>query len=346
MKKNTKYTIIILCVLIVFIGGGYYLLKQSTKVSKNPAGTVGNSAGNLQNGGLYCESEGVVYFSNPYDNHFLYAMNSDETNCHRVNTSMVRLINSGKEDLYYYQYDTAGSDEYGFISNLGGLFRSSKKGGRTVCLKKNTIGGALLIDNTIYYLNYKNKGGYDLYRIGVDKTKDELVLDGIVDPSCYSNQSIYYQVQDSKEEHHLYRYDLSSQTTEPVFAKDIWYPQAFGSFIYYLDIHNNYALCRYDTMTGSDVTLVSDRIDCYNVTGEYIYFQVNSKEDPYLGMITYDGSNKTRIASGNFTNLNATTKYLYFNAFGADTPVYHVPIGTTNVSTFSAGMEAMKKYNK
>lgn len=344
MIKRTKYTIIILLVLILVIGGGYYFIKLGNKLTPNPVGTVGNTAGNLQNGGLYCESDGIVYFCNPYDHYFLYSMNVDESNCKRVNTSMVRNINAGAECLYYYQYDSDGSNEYGFISNYGGLFRSSKNGGRTVCLKKNTIGSLILLDNTIYYLNYDSAGGYDLYQISPDKKNDQLVLDGIADPSCICNGKFYFQIQDSTVNHYLNCYDPKTKSITVALSKDVWYPQCYGTHIYYLDVHNNYALCRFDVVTGSDETLTTERIDCYNVTGDYIYYQVNSKNDPYLAMMRNDGSMQTRIMSGYYTNINATSKYVYFNAFGSDTPVYHIPIGTTNFSNFTSGMDAMKKY--
>lgn len=344
MPKKVKYTIIIITIAILSIGGGIYYLRFGKQIPPNPKGTIGNTAGNLYNNGLYCESDGIVYFANPYDHYFLYSMKVDESSCQRVNTSMVRNINAGKEYLYYYQFDSKASTEYGFINNLGGIFRSSKKGGRTVCVKKNLIGNLLLLENDIYYLNYDSSGNYNLYSIKTDGKSDQLVTEGYADPSCICNGKIYFTINDSAKNHFLNSYNPKTKELNVVFAKDVWYPQCFGSYIYYLDVHNGYALCRYDTASGTDQILTSERIDCFNVTGEYIYYQVNSKDDPYLGMMYYDGSMQTRVISGNYTNLNCSSKYLYFNAFGNDTPIYHVPLGSTQISNFTAGMDAMKKY--
>ena len=54
-----------------------------------------------------------------------------------------------------------------------------------------------------------------------------------------------------------------------------------------------------------------------------------------------DGSNPEVVAEGNYENINLTSTYAYFNAFGASTPVYHTPVnGPVNVTTFSAAMDA------
>jgi len=50
------------------------------------------------------------------------------------------------------------------------------------------------------------------------------------------------------------------------------------------------------------------------------------------------------VASGNYTNINLTSTYAYFNAFGMDVPVYHTPVnGPVNVTTFTAAMDAVEK---
>lgn len=346
MAKGMKLSLIFIIIISVLIGSSLFLIKIQNRVRENPPGTIGNTAGNLQNGGLFCESDGIVYFSNPYDNNYLYSMNADETDCKRINTSMVRFINAGVDEIYYYQYDSYSSEEYGFISHLGGLFRSPKKGGRTVCLKKNTIGTVLLVDNTLYYLNYEGNGNYNLNSITTAKKEDQRILDGIADPSCYSDGYLYYVLQDSTQNHYLNSYHLKTGTQTIVYTKDIWYPQAHGSYIYFLDVHNDYRLCRYEPATGVYEQLTDERIECYNLCGDYIYYQVNSSVEPYLGMMKTDGSMQTKLIGGNYTNINCTSNYVYFMPFGSDSVMYHAPIGSTYISDFTVPLDAMKKYYK
>ena len=64
MKKSFKITAVAIAVL--FLGAVSFLFTLSRRIAMNPAGTVGNTAGNLNNDGLFCEYDGTVYFLNPY----------------------------------------------------------------------------------------------------------------------------------------------------------------------------------------------------------------------------------------------------------------------------------------
>ena len=60
-----------------------------------------------------------------------------------------------------------------------------------------------------------------------------------------------------------------------------------------------------------------------------------------------DGSNVEIVASGNYTHINATSRYVYFTAFEVETPVYRTPVsGPISVTTFDAAREAALKYAK
>ena len=69
MKKVIIGIIAILLCLAIFWGNKF--LTPETKM--NQGFVNGNTAGNLYNGGLFCEYNGVIYFSNPNDNGRLYS---------------------------------------------------------------------------------------------------------------------------------------------------------------------------------------------------------------------------------------------------------------------------------
>ena len=77
MKKALKFMIpgiILLITLILIIARA-----RSNKIPSNSEYAIGNLAGNLMNGGYFCESDGTIYFANPYDSNRLYSMTTD---CH------------------------------------------------------------------------------------------------------------------------------------------------------------------------------------------------------------------------------------------------------------------------
>ena len=71
LKKSVKITLgIIIIALIIGIGA---LLMLSQRIVMNPEGTVGNTAGNLNNDGRFCEYDGTVYFLNSFDAHLRWS---------------------------------------------------------------------------------------------------------------------------------------------------------------------------------------------------------------------------------------------------------------------------------
>ena len=73
MKKYLKIIIPLILICIT----GLVIYHFVSKVKLNSSYVNGNTAGNLYNAGLFCESDGEVFFSNTNDNGRLYAINID-----------------------------------------------------------------------------------------------------------------------------------------------------------------------------------------------------------------------------------------------------------------------------
>ena len=108
-----------------------------------------------------------------------------------------------------------------------------------------------------------------------------------------------------------------------------------------MDVSSDYRLCRYSLSQNTVEILTQDRVDTFNVGEGCIYYQRNSKTEPALMRTGLDGSNPEVVAEGNYENIQLTSSYAYFNAFGQELPVYHTPLnGPINVTTFSAASDA------
>lgn len=115
MKKMRPVLVILIIILVLgLLMAPKYLLKE--RIETYPDDTIGNTAGNLNNGGYFCEADGVVYFANFYDNGTLYRMTPDESGIRKLNNQTIRFLNAAGSHLYYFQE----GNEYYMVKNSWG----------------------------------------------------------------------------------------------------------------------------------------------------------------------------------------------------------------------------------
>lgn len=338
MTQKKKTALIIGVMILFFIVIGVLTVLQN-HMKPNPAGTLGNTAGNLNNKGLFCEADGKVYFSNAYDNNALYSMNLDETEMKKISNAQAQYINVGGKYLYYYQETTSASQGLGFIRPATGVYRSKTNGKDVTCLKRDPSGILTLVDNALYYQHYDNKNGMSLYRMNTNKTDDRELQKAIINPASVQNSQIYFNGIEGN--HYLYALNTLTNSITTIWEGNVWNPVAQGDYVYYMDVSNDYRLCRYSLSSQTVEVLTSDRIDTFNVYGNIIYYQKNSTTEPALKRMQVDGSNPEVVAEGNFININITSGNVYFQSFGSSVPVYQTStFGPVKVTTFEAARNA------
>lgn len=338
MKQKTRIILISVAIAVVFTGI-VILNAFAKKIPQNPAGTVGNTAGNLYNGGYFCEdSDGNVFFSNSFDNGSLYSMRADETNIKKLSSASVKSINTGGKYLYFYMSNSGASTGLGFVRRVTGVYRSDKKGRNLETLSRDPAGTLLLVDNHLYIQSLPSSGGVHFLKLGIDG-KDATVLakEKIYPASCV-NGRIYYT--SNKESLFLCQWDTHTDVSAVMVKYNMWNPIRYGDDIYFMDIHENYRLCRYNLSDETIEVLTSNRVDTFNVTSQYIYYQKSSDTQPGLMRMSPDGSEEVMIAEGIFNNINTTSRYVYFQEFGNTSTTYHVPHGSTEVTEFSGAYSA------
>ncbi len=338
MKKNWKALLFVAIILTILVISATISM-LSGRVPSNDISVTGNTAGNLNNGGLFAESGGKVYFSNAYDGGCLYSMNPDETGLTKLSRSSVNTINVGGDHLYYFMDTKGGGDGMGYVVRTFGIYRSRTNGKDTKCLDRTATAAMQLVGDHIYYQHYDNKEFTKLYKIKTDKSEKVMVYDGIINPAAAYNGIIYFN--GTEQDHYLYALDTRTDNISTVFEGNLWYPIYQDGYIYYMDVSSDYRICRYSLSGNTVEILTNDRADTYNVGGGFIYYQKNSATEPALMRMGLDGSNPEIVAEGNFENINLTSAYAYFNAFGEDSSVYHTPVnGPVSVSAFTAAADA------
>lgn len=339
MNQKLKLILIISTIVIAF--AGLLLINHfSGRIAPNPPGTVGNTAGNLYNGGYFCEdSEGNVFFANSYDSGSLYVMNADESQIKKISSSSVKSINVGENHLYYYMSDSGASTGLGFVRRVIGVYRSDKDGDNLKTLSRDPAGTLLLVDNHLYVQSIPDNGGIHLLKISTDGKEEAVLSTDKIYPASAYNGRIYYN--DNTNSHFLYQLDTNTDATALVVKYNMWNPIRHGDYVYFMDILENYRLCRYSLSENVIEVLSSERVDTFNMTDEYIYYQKSSETQPGLMRISLDGSEEIMLTEGVYNNINVTSRYVYFQEFGNLTATYRIAHGNTEVSEFLSAYNAV-----
>lgn len=338
MSKTTQSIIAIIIVVVLAAVGIIYVVNAG-KFNRIPDNAIGNTAGNLNNDGLMCEDDGIVYFSNPYDNGALYSMTPDGEDLKKLNDLSVKFINAGGKYVFFYGKKTKTTSGLGGLVSKPAMYQLPKKGGSLKALTKDVSQNMVLVGNSIYYQHYREKEGTTFARLDLkDKSSTEL-LDFMINPSCYYNGNFYYN--GLYDDHFLYSFGVNDTQPSMIWQNDIWFPIFDGEYVYYIDALNGYKLCRYSFGNNEIEILTNDKVEYYNLYDGVIYYQKNSAKEPALKRMACDGSNNEVVASGNFSSVNITSEYAYFIEFGTDFPLYYTPtFGSVNIQEFTQARDA------
>lgn len=320
---NRKGLTITIAILVIAGLIGLVIFSNIRKqIPDNPPETLGNTSGNLNNQGLFCESDGVIYFANVNDNHYLYSMNPDGSDAKLLMDVPVSFINAGGDYLYFYYADQGEVKFMGITGNMRGIYRLDKKGkdGLT-CLDRTVSGIVNLIGNTLYYQHYDNTNGMTLYYASTDGKDKGEALNKIVNPACVVYGNIYFPDQDNY--FYLNEYRPGATITNMLIEEQMYNPTLVGEYIYYINVADNYCLYRYNINDGAITKVTNVRVDDFNVYGNTIFYQQN--KNPALVRVNFDGSNPVILAEGNYCNINCTSTYTYFQPFNEDNVMYMTP---------------------
>lgn len=341
-KKSRGLTIIIIVVIFFVIAILFMFFELSKKVQLNNSPINGNTTGNLNNSGLFCEYNGILYFSNGYDNQALYSYNPDNGKCKKLVDGPTSNINVDSHYIYYTRNVSQSKETFGLsTAAFKGLYRMELNGTKNTCIYSGTIGSAQLINNKIFFQNYSNDYGIHLFSVGIDGTDALEVLAEAVNPTGYYNNSLIFA--NTNDSHHVTMMNPETQQKETLYDGNCYAPVIQDNCLYYMDIDNNYSLAKVDLTTKEKITLTTERLDTYNVYGDTIFYQVSDSERPCLKRMKTDGSSIELIENGIFNSINITENYTYFIAYDSTFPIYRTPTtGTVDVTIFNEALDAIK----
>lgn len=310
MNKKIKIIIPVIIVCIAILAIYHYF---STRIHFNDSYVNGNTSGNLYNAGLFCESNGEIFFSNQADNGKLYSMDTCKGHLKKLCDDTAMYINADKNYVYYVRSNNRSISSDTFFSfDKNSLCRISRDGGKATVLDPDPCIYASLVGNYIYYLHYDSQSSTCLYKIKIDGTGQKKLMDHYVFTCNASGQYFYYNNPSTGQ---LYQYDTATDSASLFYDCNCYKPVVIDSSnVYYMDVSQNNAIVHVNINSPNPVTLTEGKIEHFNVYGSYIFYQQGG-DNPALCVIKNDGSGYKELAKGEYSSINVTSSAVYFTDY-------------------------------
>lgn len=333
MKKRNIIALVVAILLLATSISVIFIVKDKKKIPPNPSNLVGNTAGNLYNGGYFCERNGYVYFSNSYDGGALYRMRPNESEMEKLISTETKLINVDDHNIFYYMSGSGSGEGFGYIINMNGISRADLDGSNAATLDKSNTDSLLLLGNSLLFDAQVDGVPKGLRKLDINTHEVKDVIDHkIAAASAYQGQ-LYYN--ENTKNFYLNSYNPMTDQITTFLYYDVYQPVFDGNTVYFIDIHNGYALSSYSIITGEITVLDPTRTDLFNVSKSYIYYQTSGK-NPQLKRVSLDGSSMDVIKDGVFNSICITSKYVYFKEYNNKVQTFRVDLdGSLFVQEFT-----------
>lgn len=324
MKNSVK--ILICIILILSVAGGAYFYYSSTRFKYNVETATGNTAGNLNNGGMFCEHNGKIYFSNPCDNGYLYVMDSDCSNARKLINDSVESLNVCRDYLFYVRNNLSKmASDAEYRGQMFGVYRADLNGENPEVLYDSKAAVASLYGNYLYYQHYDKDTALTLYKVKIDGKEEKKLSDTPYNPASVHDGRIYFS--DPDHQNQISYLDTQSDRVIQFYETNAYQVDAADNYIYFIDVSKGYSLVRLNTGNKTLELLYQapgGKVINYNRYGNKIFFQVEG-ENTGLYRINADGTQVEFIAPGNVNHINCTSQYTFFQYYEDSKTLYRIP---------------------
>ncbi len=321
-------TIIVIVVLILIRRG------IDVKLYDDP-NTSGNTSGNLLNGGLFCESNDKIYFTNPLDDNSLYSINTDLSHPKKLSNDNASYINAAGDYIFYTRRnDKKTTTGEGLLSlSATGLFRLTKDGKHLGKLYEEPTQTANLSGNYVYYQHYDKKKGLELYSAKIDGSSNDQLSDEGIAPYIVENGMIYFTGQD--KDHMIHSMNTNGSGKNVIYEGNCTSLIKAGEHLYYMDMNQDYALARINLDGTDPQILINNRLATYNVdeSESSAYYQVDDGKNNGLYRLDLENNEIELLAAGNYNFLHLISNYLFYESYDGDT-IYVMDLATEQSKEF------------
>lgn len=312
-NKKKIITISVIGAVVVLLIGLIVYNSISGRLRYNKAGDVGNTTGNLHNGGYFCEYKGYVYFSNKADGDSLYRMKSDGTEIEKLHSDRVSYIQVINDYIYYVRSNKT-SAEVVLRGQPYGIFRLEIGDNKAEQIYNGVVLSMRMVGNYLYFQSYieQNEDKLQLKKIKIDGTGLETLSDEDYAPICVNGEDIYFT--EIRKSHNLMRLDTTNDRIVTAAEGNFYMPTFISGYMYFIDLDKDMKLTRVNLSTNEYVVLDEGKCINYNVSEEndVIYYQLENEDDHKLCRMKLNGDNKVVVTEGDCKEIHITKNYTYF----------------------------------
>lgn len=298
--------------------------------TKAPVEYIGNSYGNIVNGGYAAFSNNEIYFIKDETSGDLYKANSDWTRSYKIASSIYpQCINIVDDWIYYsnkreggiYKIKTDGTgkskitedktesmnvvgewifyrnDSEGDYKSNGRLYKIKTDGSEKIKVIDEMTSNISVVNNKIYYLSWvlkENMYVKNLCTINIDGTSQNEILDNCRS-FIYGDDNIYYIGYDEK----LYKLDIKNNSKSLIMDDRVKEFNIDNKWIYYVKNDGLEEMYKIGVNGGGDILLSSDRTAGIHIVGDWLFYDsVKAEMFADYHRIKLDGTMKSSINEG------------------------------------------------
>ena len=333
LKANISVGLVVVALILIFV-----IAKFSGRVIPNTEGAVGNTACNLYNGGLFCEDDNKIYFSNLNDRGALYSMSKELSDFEYLQEDTAGYINNTSNYVVYSRLNYTRNDTVKRVLQFSysGIYRVAKKGSHAIGgIYAYDVGAVGLIGNKVYYQRHEKDGNMNLYCSSLDGKNEELLLEEKVVPGTLTSSKIYYG--GAEGDHYIYSFDPVTKQKVVIYKGNCYQPALIGGNIYFISLLKNYNIAKIDEYGQNPTILVEEKCSFYNVTPneQYVVYQVDDAKNNRLEMMNLSTLEKNVIKTGDYNSINIIGDRVFFREFGTDEVYYFSLSSPSQVENFN-----------
>lgn len=279
---------------------------------------IGNTAPNIQNGGLAVQQGEWIYYQNSSDTKSLYKIKADGTEKIKLNSDDSKYINIVGNWLYYAN----GNDN-------NAIYKIKTDGTGRGKIDNEFAVEVSVRGDWIYYV----ASDYGIYKIKTDGTSKTKISKQLFASVYVEGDWIYSHTASTPGSFYKLKVDGTDETRMAISAGII---NVIGDWIYFTNANDNLRLYKMRTDGTGEAKLSDDvYVGTINVKGDWIYY-TSQANNSAICKIKTDGTGKTKLNDDKYSlGLNVIDDWIYFKVGHSDgnPPFYRMYTDGTNLES-------------